>query len=166
MKENLRLWMLRVKLLSAINKQGGSQGMNFVDKILDQIDSLSAYEVIYSIGKNIYDDPLEEQLLSSYPQFMQDIFYIIYFDDGLSMGGILSVLESEATRIYIPSIIISLYNIGAEHDAEILNQIYNKHKIDIDDESIEILGDKLYLYNDVNIWIMLEKYVELKKQHM
>jgi len=140
--------------------------MNFVDKILDQIDSLSAYEVIYSIGKNIYDDPLEEQLLSSYPQFMQDIFYIIYFDDGLSMGGILSVLESEATRIYIPSIIISLYNIGAEHDAEILNQIYNKHKIDIDDESIEILGDKLYLYNDVNIWIMLEKYVELKKQHM
>lgn len=136
--------------------------MNFIDKAIACIKSMSADDVIQAMSK-IYDEPIERTELEKYPQFIQDTIFIIDLDTELSMEGIGGVLEN-SSGMYIDKIITALRNIYAENDANLLQQIFNIYKENSEDDSIEELANQLYLYSGFDIWGLLNTYVEKQKQ--
>ena len=132
--------------------------MNLIENILAKIKSMTADDVIQAMG-HIYDEPVERKNMSAYPQFMQDVVFIIDLDTELSMQGIGGLLEN-STGNYIPNMIIALRNILADSEASVLQKIYEKYKINPADEAIDELSNNLYLYTDFDIWPLLETYVD------
>ncbi|MCV2485304.1 hypothetical protein OD917_10240 [Flavobacterium sp. SH_e] len=131
--------------------------MNFVDKTLDNLHEMTVDDVIQSMS-NIYNEPIDNGELFKYPQFIRDIIFIINLDTEMNMQG--DVLQN-SIREDVPNIIIALQNIRAFKDAEILQEIYNRYLKDPDDETIDELYSKMYLYNDdFDLWKLLEIYVE------
>lgn len=65
-----------------------SKNINFIEEILTNINSLRAEDVIESMAE-IYNIPIDREDLVKYPQFIQDIIFIIDYDTELSMNGIL-----------------------------------------------------------------------------
>ncbi|CEP45631.1 Uncharacterised protein [[Clostridium] sordellii] len=140
-----------------------SKNINFIEEILTNINSLRAEDVIESMAE-IYNIPIDREDLVKYPQFIQDIIFIIDYDTELSMNGILGFLKN-STNKYLPQTITALKNIGADTDVEVLKKIssFNTYK-NIND--IESLSEKIYLYNDFDIWKLLEEYVEREIKNM
>lgn len=112
----------------------------------------------------IYNIPIDREDLVKYPQFIQDIIFIIDYDTELSMNGILGFLKN-STNKYLPQTITALKNIGADTDVEVLKKIssFDTYK-NIND--IESLSEKIYLYNDFDIWKLLEEYVKREIKNM
>lgn len=136
--------------------------MSFIDKVLININSMTADDIIQAMA-DIYSEPIErEEIVVKYPQFIQDIIFIIDFDTELAMQGIGGLLENRAGR-YISNIIIALRNIQADNEAILLQEIYEKYKANPEDESIDESADKLYLYTGFDIWELLEIYVDKEK---
>ncbi len=138
--------------------------MNKLDKIITQLENLSAQEILDQLGAEMYqeDFPKREEL-SLYPQFLQDVIFIIDWDTELTMEGIGGVLENSIHH-FIPQIISGLHRMGADNQAEVLSEINTKYQINPDDETIAFLTQKLYLYTDFDIWILVENYLECEKQ--
>jgi hypothetical protein len=132
--------------------------MNLIDRTLEQLKVLNADEVIQTLGR-IYDEPIDRNSLSLYPQYIQDTIFLIDLDTELSMQGISGLLEN-STGAFIPNMITALKNIRANNEADILHAVYERHKINSSDEEIDVLSDKLYLYTGFDIWPLLEAYVE------
>lgn len=134
-----------------------SKNINFIEEILTNINSLRAEKIIENMAE-IYNIPIDKEDLVKYPQFIQDIIFIIDYDTELSMNGILGFLKN-STNKYLPQTITALKNIGAYTDVEVLKKIssFDTYK-NIND--IESLSEKIYLYNDFDIWKLLEEYVE------
>ena len=133
--------------------------MNFIDKLLNDLNNKSADDIIQIIGNNIYTESIDRKQILKYPQFIQDIIFIIDLDTELSMNG--DVLQN-SIRLFIQNIITALENIHADNDAKLLKEIFKLDKINPDDKYINILYKKMYLYTDFDIWSLLEAYV--KKQ--
>lgn len=140
-----------------------SKNINFIEEILTNINSLRAEDVIESMAE-IYNTPIDREDLVKYPQFIQDIIFIIDYDTELSMNGILGFIKN-STNKYLPQTIDALKNIGADTDVEVLKKIssFDTYK-NIND--IESLSEKIYLYNDFDIWKLLEEYVEREIKNM
>jgi len=135
--------------------------MNLIDKLLSHLDNLSASEIIESLGW-IYDEPISRELLSDQPLFIQDIIFLIDLDTELNMSGVDSLFES-STALYIPQMISALRRIGAEHDAGILEKLHAMHELNPEDLTQHELANSLYLYEDRDIWGLLETYVDREK---
>ena len=140
-----------------------SKNINFIEEILTNINSLRAEDIIESMAE-IYNIPIDREDLVKYPQFIQDIIFIIDYDTELSMNGILGFLKN-STNKYLPQTITALKNIGADTDVEVLKKIssFDTYK-NIND--IESLSEKIYLYNDFDIWKLLEEYVKREIKNM
>jgi hypothetical protein len=136
--------------------------MNVLDNIMKNIQTMTADDVIQSLG-HIYGEPLERDGLSAYPQFVQDAVFIIDLDTELNMEGIGGLLENSTGR-YIPKMITALRNIAAESEAELLEEIYALYRENPDDGRISGLADGLYPYTDFDIWPLLETYIEAAKK--
>jgi len=130
--------------------------MNFIEKILDNIDNMSAEHVIQSMTK-IYSEPIDRIQLLEYPQFIRDIIFIMDLDTEMNMQG--DVLEN-SIREDIPNIIYALKNINADNEAKILEEIYDLYQQNSEDEKIDELYGKMYIYTDFDIWSLLEIYVK------
>ena len=133
--------------------------MNLIDKVINNLHTLSADDVIEALTK-IYDEPIERAELDKYPQFIQDIIFIIDFDTELSMEGIGGVLENSIAD----KIIIALRNIHADSDADLLQKIVDIYDGNLENETIDKLADQLYLYSSLDIWELLNIYVNKEKQ--
>ena len=117
------------------------------------------------ISIKMFEEPLDDETISGSPQFIQDIIYILYLNTELEMSGIYGVLENLYSH-HMPNIITALNNIQATNEANILHEIYEKYKVCPDDESIEKLEDKLYLYTGFNIWDLVVPYVEKERRRL
>lgn len=135
--------------------------MNFIVEVLSNISVMSADNVIQSMSR-IYDEPVDRDALSAYPQFIQDIIWIINMDTELAMNGIGGLLENSTGR-YANKMIDALHHISADKEAETLAQIYQIYQSDLDSEKIDELAGSLYLYTDFDIWPLVEAYVEAEK---
>jgi len=135
--------------------------MSFIDEVLSNISVMSADDVIQSMSR-IYDEPVDRDALSAYPQFIQDIIWITDMDTELAMNGIGGLLENSTGR-YADKMIDALRHISADKEAETLAQIYQIYQSDLDSEKIDELAGSLYLYIDFDIWPLLEAYVEAEK---
>lgn len=131
--------------------------MNFIEKILDNLHRMTADDVIESIARKIYDEPIEREELTKYPQFISDIIFIIDFDTEMTMQG--DVLQNSICE-FVPNIITAFKNIKAENDTNILQEIYERYQQNEDDEMINNLYNKMYINTDFDIWPILDAYVE------
>ncbi|WP_338631889.1 hypothetical protein [Clostridium baratii] len=83
-----------------------SKNINFIEEVLTNINYLRAEDVIESMAE-IYNIPIDREDLVKYPQFIQDIIFIIDYDTELSMNGILGFLKN-STNKYLPQTITAL----------------------------------------------------------
>lgn len=91
-------------------------------------------------------------------------------DTQLNMEGDVLGYSSEK---YIPNMVIALKNIHANNDAILLQNIYDIHKsaqetededkLDEMDGEINSLYDKMYLHTNIDIWSLLDAYIEKEK---
>ena len=145
-------------------------GVNYIYEILPRIDSMTADEIIQVVSGNEYIRLVE---LSQYPQFIQDIIFLLDLDTALAING--DVLMNSSSFMRVPHMITALKNIGANDDSVLLQRIYDSYVVALDyDEDrfeevwngvIDELYRKMYFYNDlgVDIWHLLELYVEREK---
>jgi L-fuculose-phosphate aldolase len=138
--------------------------MNYIDEILPRIHSMNADEIIEAIGGNFYDKGVEWEDILKYPQFVQDIIFLVDLDTALAMNG--DVLMNNLTRV--PNMITALKNVGANNDSTLLQKIYDEYTAGYDEDRTEEVWNhelykEMYFYNDLDIWGLLEKYVELEK---
>lgn len=139
--------------------------MDALDNILKNIPYLSADDIIQTLGAEMYkvgNDFPELDRLGNYPNFIQDVIYIIAFDTELAMEGISGVLENWINCI-IPQIIKAFYNIGATQESCTLSKIYAIYQISPCSDEIWTLAKTSYLYTGLDIWSLLETYVEQEK---
>lgn len=138
--------------------------MNFIDAVMKRLDIMSADDVIQEIGGSIYDNPAVRKELHKYPQFIQDIIFIVDLDTALNMDG--DVLVNNENDI--PNMITALQNIHANNDASILQKIYDTYRAnpnyDAIFKAIDGMYEKMYLYTGFDIWPLLETYVD-KEMH-
>ena len=145
---------------------------NTVD-ILNNINNMSAEDVIQAVA-NIYKkdtryinrNKIDREAWFAYPQFIQDIIWIIDLCTELGLD------ETEFAvclhKRYVDKMIAALRHISANKEAEILTQIYQLWQSDggPDFEKIDELADRLCFDTniDFNIWSLLEAYVETEKR--
>ena len=137
--------------------------INHMDEMLPLINSMSAGEIIEAIGGNLYNEDVDWEKILSYPQFVQDIIFLIDLDTALAMNG--DVLMNNLERV--PNMIAALKNIGADNDSVILQKIYDEYILTCNtDSAVEVWNDNLYkemyFYNDFDIWGLLKNHVEHK----
>ncbi|SHL29070.1 DMP19 family protein [Flavobacterium chilense] len=130
--------------------------MNFIEKTLNNLCDMTADDVVQSMAK-IYNEPIDRNKLLEYPQFIRDIIFLIDFDTEMNMQG--DVLQN-SIKEHVPNIITALGNIEANNESKILQEIYKRFQQNPDDEMIDKLYAKMYLYTDFDIWLLLDIYVE------
>lgn len=135
--------------------------MNFIDSALSRINEISADDFLQSMA-NIYSEPIERNELKKYPQFVQDVIFIIDYDTELQMEG-LEGFFNDSTKDYVNETIIALKNCGAANEAEILEKCKN---IDIEDyDGYVELENETYLNNDFEgFGKLVDEYIEREKQ--
>ena len=143
--------------------------MNFIDNILQRLDTMSADDIIQEIGGNIYGANIERNEILKYPQFVQDIIFLVDMDTELNMQG---DILANSTRLYISNMVIALKNIHADNQAILLqnifdtyNSIQNGEDEDKMEEIIDGLYNEMYFHTGFNIWSLLESYVEHEKEN-
>lgn len=67
--------------------------MNYIDEILKNKDAMTADDIIQAIAERMYKEPNTWKNISKYPQFIQDILYIIDYDTELQMEGLSGFLR-------------------------------------------------------------------------
>ncbi|WP_238916893.1 hypothetical protein [Clostridium sp. YIM B02555] len=135
--------------------------MNFIDRALERINEMSADDFLQSMA-DIYSEPIERNEIKRYPQFVQDVIFIIDYDTELQMEG-LEGFFNDSTKDYVNETIVALKNCGATKEAEMLEKC---KKIDIEnyDEYVE-LENETYLNNDFEgFWKLVEEYIGREKQ--
>ncbi len=138
--------------------------MNYIDDILNRLHVMSADDIIQEIGGKIYSEPLDRDEILKYPQFIQDIIFLIDMDTELTMQGDVLV---NSTGQHVPNMIVALKNIHADNDANLLQKIYDVYQsnpnYDIIWETLDDFYSRMYLYTDLDIWRLLNTYVEQEK---
>ena len=136
-------------------------GVVFFNEILSNLNAMSADEVIQSMGR-IYEQDVDREQLFQYPQFLQDVIFIIDLDTELSLEGIGGLLENR-TEQYVPHMTAALRRISANGEADTLEKIWRRYQRNPGDEEIDHLSNGLYLYTGFDIWALLEAYVCAEK---
>ena len=89
--------------------------MNFIDRALAQGESLTPDDFLQAMA-DIYKEPQVWRTLDRYPQYIQDVVYIIDYDTEVQMEGLDACAASPHAEQYIQA----LMNCGAAAEAEIL----------------------------------------------
>jgi len=135
--------------------------MNFIDKTLERINEMSADDFLQSMA-DIYSELIDRNEIKKYPQFVQDVIFIIDYDTELQMEG-LAGFFNDSIKDYVIDTIIALKNCGAIKEAEILEKC--KH---VDIENYDRYGElenETYLNNDFEgFWKLVDDYIEREKQ--
>lgn len=112
---------------------------------------------------DIYQESEVWKILHKYPQYIQDVIYIIDYDTELQMEGLESVLNGPMSEKY-DRIHTALLNCGALEEAHILEEArqLNNDSDDYDDyyEQMEILESRTALHNDYDhFWDLVRNYI-------
>ena len=91
--------------------------MNFIHRALAQGRRLSDDDFLQAMA-DIYKEPQVWQELDRYPQYVQDVIYVIDYDTEVQMEGLDACAVSPRVEQYIQA----LLNCGAVSEAEILKR--------------------------------------------
>lgn len=138
--------------------------MNFIDTALANQGNLSDDDFLQAMA-DIYQEPEVWKILHKYPQYIQDVIYIIDYDTELQMEGLESVLYGPMSEKY-DKIHTALLNCGALEEAHILEEASHLN-IDSDDnddddcyEQMEKLVSQTALHNDYDhFWDLVRDYI-------
>lgn len=144
--------------------------MNFIDTALANQNNMSDDEFLQAMA-DIYHEPEVWKILHTYPQYIQDVIYIIDYDTELQMEGLNSVLEGPMSEKY-SQIHTALVNCGALQEAHILEEARqlstdsseyeddNEYEEDDYYERMCELEEKTALHNDYEqFWDLVRSYI-------
>ena len=134
--------------------------MNFIDRALAQGESLTPDDFLQAMA-DIYKEPQVWRTLDRYPQYIQDIVYIIDYDTEVQMEGLDACAASPHAEQYIQA----LMNCGAAAEAEILKRARELSGPDYEDEAVDaemgILYQQIALNQDYNaFWDLVRGYIK------
>lgn len=132
--------------------------MNFIDAALANQNNLSNDDFLQAMA-DIYNEPEVWDILETYPQYIQDVLYIIDYDTELQMEGLDGVLNCMSENY--PKIYKALNNVGALDEAHILQEA---RCLDIESdnyyEEIVRLENQTALNNDYeSFWDLVRNYI-------
>lgn len=139
--------------------------MNFIDKALTNKENMSNDDFLQAMA-DIYKEPEVNKSLAKYPQYIQDVIYIIEYDTELQMEGLSGVLEGSLFEKY-DEIYCALMNCGALEEVRILEQA-KQLDLDKDDtyDQLEKLQKQTALYNDYDsFWNLVRDYIGRNKEN-
>ena len=140
--------------------------MNFIDSALAHGDSLSDDDFLQAMA-DIYKEPKVWDILDKYPQYIQDVIYIIDYDTELQMEGLEGILNCCPYE----KMHSALINAGALEEARILDEAHILYETsssggeneDCDEqyyEQMEKLQSQTALHNDYeSFWNMVRGYI-------
>ena len=134
--------------------------MNFIDRALAQGESLTPDDFLQAMA-DIYKEPQVWRTLDRYPQYIQDVIYIIDYDTEVQMEGLDACAASPHAEQYIQA----LMNCGAAAEAEILKRARELSGPDYEDEAVDaemgILYQQIALNQDYDaFWDLVRGYIE------
>ena len=135
--------------------------MNFIDRALAQGRQLSDDDFLQAMA-DIYRESQVWQELDRYPQYVQDVIYVIDYDTEVQMEGLDACAASPRAEQYIQA----LRNCGAVSEAEILKRAKKLTDSDSDyeDEAVDAEMEKLYRQIALNqnyeeFWDLVRGYI-------
>ena len=135
--------------------------MNFIHRALAQGRRLSDDDFLQAMA-DIYKEPQVCQELDRYPQYVQDVIYVIDYDTEVQMEGLDACAVSPRVEQYIQA----LLNCGAVSEAEILKRAKKLTDSDSDyeDEAVDAELEKLYRQIALNqnyeeFWDLVRGYI-------
>ena len=135
--------------------------MNFIDRALDQGENLTPDDFLQAMA-DIYKEPQVWRELDRYPQYVQDVIYVIDYDTEVQMEGLDACAASPRAEQYIQA----LRNCGAVSEAEILKRAKKLTDSDSDyeDEAVDAEMEKLYRQIALNqnyeeFWDLVRGYI-------
>ena len=136
--------------------------MNFIDRALAQGDALTADGFLQAMA-DIYKEPQVWQELDRYPQYIQDVIYVIDYDTEVQMEGLDACAASPRVEQYIQA----LLNCGAVAEAELLKRAkeLTDSGPDGEDEAFDAELESLYRQIALNqdyegFWDLVRGYIE------
>lgn len=139
--------------------------MNFIDKAMENKDHMSPDDFLQAMA-DIYEEPEVWKVLEKYPQFIQDVIYIIDYDTILQMEGLdffISYKEQNFDKT-----VIALINCNVIEEADILKKakiIATDNNLEANEriEKIEELKEETALYNGKydDFWDCVRNYIEI-----
>jgi len=146
--------------------------MSYIDEVLQQLGSISSDDILQRIGGDFYGSGVDWNQLLDYPQFVQDIVFLVDMDSALMMDG--DVLINNFDRV--PNMILALKNIRADTDSLLLQEIYDEYVLSLDYDEVKAneiwsvtisdLYKKMYYMTGFDIWSLLIDYVDREKNHL
>ena len=135
--------------------------MNFIDKAIANKENMSADDFLQAMA-DIYSEPGVWNILNNYPQYLQDIVYIIDYDTEIQMEGLESFVVYNKEQH--EKTITAMLNAGITQEAELLNKaIKLDFESDYEDE-LEAISERIALYNDYDgFWDLVRKYIVKNK---
>ena len=135
--------------------------MNFIHRALAQGRRLSDDDFLQAMA-DIYKEPQVWQELDRYPQYVQDVIYVIDYDTEVQMEGLDACAASPRAEQYIQA----LRNCGAVSEAEILKRAKKLTDSDSDyeDEAVDAEMERLYRQIALNqnyeeFWDLVRGYI-------
>lgn len=135
--------------------------MNFIHRALAQGRRLSDDDFLQAMA-DIYKEPQVWQELDRYPQYVQDVIYVIDYDTEVQMEGLDACAVSPRVEQYIQA----LLNCGAVSEAEILKRAKKLTDSDSDyeDEAVDAEMERLYRQIALNqnyeeFWDLVRGYI-------
>lgn len=139
--------------------------MNFIEQALAKKEQMSADDFLQAMA-DIYKNPDVRQSLTAYPQFVQDIIYIIDYDTEIQMEG-LEGFFTDSTKDFLNETHRALMNCSALTEAEIFRKaqklvcLIDEMDEDEYDEQLEQLEKQIALHNDYeNFWNLVRAYID------
>ena len=136
--------------------------MNIIDLALAQGESVTPDDFLQAMA-DIYKEPRVWRELDRYPQYIQDVIYIIDYDTEVQMEGLDACAASPHAEQYIQA----LLNCGAAAEAEILKRAWELSLSgpDYEDEAVDAEMDILYQQIALNqdydaFWDLVRGYIE------
>ena len=135
--------------------------MNFIHRALAQGRRLSDDDFLQAMA-DIYKEPQVWQELDRYPQYVQDVIYVIDYDTEVQMEGLDACAVSPRVEQYIQA----LLNCGAVSEAELLKRAKKLTDSDSDyeDEAVDAEMERLYRQIALNqnyeeFWDLVRGYI-------
>ena len=133
--------------------------MNFIDRALENSKHMTSDEFLQAMA-DIYKEPEVWDNLKNYPQFVQDVIYIIDYDTELQMEG-MEGFFTDRSGLHYTQTHTALLNCKALVEADILHKA-----AEIDKESeacgklFEELEDKTAYHNEYDaFWDLVRDYI-------
>ena len=135
--------------------------MNFIHRALAQGRRLSDDDFLQAMA-DIYKEPQVWQELDRYPQYVQDVIYVIDYDTEVQMEG----LDACAVCPRVEQYIQALLNCGAVSEAGLLKRAKRLTDSDSDygDEAVDAEMERLYRQIALNqnyeeFWDLVRGYI-------